>query len=40
MAFAYRNGLLCAEDVPLDQIARAHGTPCYVQLRRPMQFQA
>jgi diaminopimelate decarboxylase len=33
MAFAYRNGLLCAEDVPLDQIARAHGTPCYVYSR-------
>lgn len=33
MAFAYRNGLLCAEDVPLDEIARAHGTPCYVYSR-------
>jgi len=33
MAFAYRNGVLCAEDVPLDQIARAHGTPCYVYSR-------
>jgi len=33
MAFAYRNGVLCAEEVPLDQIARAHGTPCYVYSR-------
>jgi len=33
MAFAYRNGVLCAENVPLDQIARAHGTPCYVYSR-------
>jgi len=33
MAFAYRNGALCAEAVPLDEIARAHGTPCYVYSR-------
>lgn len=30
MAFAYRNGVLCAEQVPLDDIARRFGTPCYV----------
>src|SRR4051812_33201133 len=30
MAFAYRNGLLCAEEVPLDDIANRFGTPCYV----------
>ncbi len=30
MAFAYRNGILCAEQVPLDDIARRFGTPCYV----------
>ena len=30
MAFAYRNGLLCAEQVPLEDIARRFGTPCYV----------
>jgi diaminopimelate decarboxylase len=30
VAFAYRNGLLCAEQVPLDDIARRFGTPCYV----------
>ncbi|MGM0543068.1 MAG: diaminopimelate decarboxylase [Pseudomonadota bacterium] len=28
--FNDRDGLLFAEDVPLDQIAEAHGTPCYV----------
>lgn len=33
MAFAYRNSVLCAEAVPLDEIARAHGTPCYVYSR-------
>ncbi len=30
MAFAYRNGVLCAEQVPLDELARRFGTPCYV----------
>ena len=30
MAFDYRNGVLCAEEVPLDDIARRFGTPCYV----------
>ena len=29
-AFAYRDGELCAEAVPLDEIARAVGTPAYV----------
>jgi diaminopimelate decarboxylase len=33
MTFAYRDGTLCAEAVPLDHIARAHGTPCYVYSR-------
>ncbi|HSH06021.1 MAG TPA: diaminopimelate decarboxylase [Burkholderiales bacterium] len=33
MSFAYRDGVLCAEAVPLDEIARAHGTPCYVYSR-------
>lgn len=33
MAFAYQNNVLCAETVPLDEIARAHGTPCYVYSR-------
>jgi diaminopimelate decarboxylase len=30
VAFAYRNGALCVEQVPLDDIARRFGTPCYV----------
>src|SRR3954471_21205086 len=30
MAFDYRNGVLCAEQVSLDDIARRFGTPCYV----------
>ena len=27
--FAYRDGVLCAEDVPLPEIAHTVGTPCY-----------
>jgi diaminopimelate decarboxylase len=33
MSFSYRNGVLCAESVPLDEIARRFGTPCYVYSR-------
>lgn len=33
MSFAYRDGVLCAEQVPLDAIARRYGTPCYVYSR-------
>ena len=33
MAFAYRNGTLCAEQVSLEDIARRFGTPCYVYSR-------
>jgi diaminopimelate decarboxylase len=33
MAFAYRDGALCAEQVPLEEIARRFGTPCYVYSR-------
>ena len=33
MGFAYRNGTLHAEEVPLDEIARRFGTPCYVYSR-------
>src|SRR4051812_20862589 len=33
MSFAYRNGVLCAEEVSLDDIARRFGTPCYVYSR-------
>lgn len=32
--FEYRNGRLCAESVPLDQIGEEVGTPCYVYSRR------
>jgi diaminopimelate decarboxylase len=28
--FAYHNGVLCAEQAPLDELARRFGTPCYV----------
>jgi diaminopimelate decarboxylase len=30
VAYSYRNGVLSAEQVPLDDIARRFGTPCYV----------
>src|SRR5258706_3867538 len=30
VSFDYRQGALCAEQVPLDEIARRFGTPCYV----------
>jgi diaminopimelate decarboxylase len=33
LSFAYQHGLLCAEQVPLDEIARRFGTPCYVYSR-------
>jgi diaminopimelate decarboxylase len=33
MAFTYRDGALCAEQVPLEEIARRFGTPCYVYSR-------
>ena len=33
MTFAYRDGVLCAEDVSLEEIARRFGTPCYVYSR-------
>lgn len=36
MAFDYRNGVLCAEEAPLDDIARRFGTPCYVYSQRAM----
>jgi len=28
--FTYRDGVLCADEVPLDDIARRFGTPCFV----------
>jgi diaminopimelate decarboxylase len=30
VGFAYRNGVLCAEDAPLDVVAQRFGTPCFV----------
>src|SRR3954453_11745116 len=33
MGFTYHHGVLCAERVPLDDIARRFGTPCYVYSR-------
>jgi len=33
MATAYRNGMLFVEDVPLEDVARRFGTPCYVYSR-------
>ena len=33
MSFAYRNSVLCAEQLALDEIARRFGTPCYVYSR-------
>ena len=33
MAFDYRDGVLCAEQVSLEDIARQFGTPCYVYSR-------
>src|ERR671924_352930 len=33
MSFDYRNGALCAEDVPFEEIARRFGTPCYIYSR-------
>ena len=32
-AFELRDGSLCIEGVPAEEIARAHGTPCYVYSR-------
>jgi diaminopimelate decarboxylase len=37
--FAYRKGVLCAEAVPLDEIARAVGTPAYVYAAGHMRRQ-
>ena len=33
MSFTYSNGVYCAEGVPLEDIARRFGTPCYVYSR-------
>lgn len=39
MDFAYRNGALCAEQVPLEEIARRFGTPCFVYSRAAVERQ-
>ena len=33
MSYSYRNGVLHAEEIALDDIARRYGTPCYVYSR-------
>ena len=33
MSFTYRDGALCAEQAPLEEIAQRFGTPCYVYSR-------
>lgn len=38
MAFAYRNGTLCADQLPLDELARRIGTPCYVYSRAAIEL--
>lgn len=35
--FAYRDGQLCAEAVPLESLAARHGTPCYVYSRAALE---
>jgi diaminopimelate decarboxylase len=37
LPFSYRNGVLCADEVPLDDIARRFGTPCYVYSQRAIE---
>jgi len=37
VAFAYRNGALCAEDIALEDIAARFGTPCYVYSARAIE---
>jgi diaminopimelate decarboxylase len=34
LPFTYRNGVLCADELALDDIARRFGTPCYVYSQR------
>lgn len=37
--FNYSNGQLCAEQIPLEQIAEQFGTPCYVYSRAALEQQ-
>lgn len=39
MDFAYRHGALCAEQVPLEELARRFGTPCFVYSRTAIERQ-
>ena len=36
--FSYRDGALCAENVPLAAVAERFGTPCYVYSRAALEF--
>src|SRR4030067_3016408 len=38
-AFTYSNGQLCAEGVPVTEIASRFGTPCYVYSRNEIENQ-
>lgn len=37
--FVYHNGQLCAEQLPLSEVARQYGTPCYVYSRAAIEEQ-
>lgn len=37
--FVYQNGLLCAEQLPLSEVAKQFGTPCYVYSRAAIEEQ-
>jgi diaminopimelate decarboxylase len=37
LPFTYRNGVLCADEMPLDDIARRFGTPCFVYSQRAIE---
>jgi diaminopimelate decarboxylase len=37
LPFTYRNGVLCADEMPLDGIARRFGTPCFVYSQRAIE---
>jgi diaminopimelate decarboxylase len=37
LSFSYRNGVLSADEVPLDDIAQRFGTPCFVYSRASIQ---
>ncbi|OGT86932.1 MAG: diaminopimelate decarboxylase [Gammaproteobacteria bacterium RIFCSPLOWO2_12_FULL_52_10] len=37
--FIYQNGQLCADQLPLDEVAKRFGTPCYVYSRAAIEAQ-